>query len=364
MSQAVFIQDYGVWLPTGDSARGLLCATLAGVPAVNVEKTLALAVGDDTRAHNPCLAVLPEEMDLQEQLEERLEALAESCEQILVTLPDVEQERHRRLLALLESLSLSDKIKDRLLIHRQGACYGPFADLLAALRSGDVASFALLGVDSLVHPTTLQHYAAAGTLRTDKLADGVALGEGMAWCRFTREAGPYRWQNESRGTEPNHAAITPIALAGLADTLAYLVPEAPLPRPSLIVHSRAQTPKDDLEWHHARQRLWPQRLAPRVNLAMRKGELDAPQPEPQPYQQQLKPALQVGELGAAALPAAIALACERLGWPLQPAEQALVVDRGDNGERFAALIDHCREAQEGSVRQKQNKSAQRTGSEQ
>lgn len=353
MKQAVFVQDYGVCLPTGDSARGLLCAALAGVPAVRLEKTLALAVGDDSRAHHPCLAVLPDALDLQAQLDAQLAVLADTCDQVLLVLPDIKQERYRRVSGWLDDVERSDGAQEKWIISHQTDGHAQFARLLVALREGSVASFALLGVDSLSHPATLQHYAAAGRLRTDKSADGAALAEGLAWCRFTAMAGRYRWESESTGVEPNHATLAPVALTGLADTLASLVPEGKLPRPSLVVHSRAQTQQDDLEWHHASQRLWPQRLSARANLAMRKGELDAPQPDPQPHQQHIKPALQVGDLGAAALPAAIALACERLSWPLQPTEQALLLDNGDQGERFAALMRHCPAAEKAAEKSEQ-----------
>lgn len=333
MSQRVFVQEHGMLLPSGDSAQALLCATLAGVSAVSVIKDIAVAVGSDPRAHLPRLACMPDSAEWEEYLLQAIEARLARSDLLLLVMPEEGEPQYGWIAEVVSQADPDGKIEQV-----SGA---RLATVLAGhvdhLRAGEWASLSVLGVDSLVHPVSVMQRAGAGLLQTDKFPDGRAAGEGFAWFTLTTQPAPVEWISHAAGSEPQVAEQIPASFAGLAETIRS-IPEAQPSRPRLIIHARAQTPQDDLEWHHASQRLWPNRLAPRDNLAMRKGERDAPQPAAPPWQQHLKPAAVVGELAAAAMPMAVALACERLCWPLSPAHEALVVDAGEQQSRLAVQL--------------------------
>lgn len=334
MTRPVHVAGYGVFLPSGETTGALLSACLAGVSAINVIKDLAVAVGNDYRAHLPRLACLPDTIAWEESLQEVLQALLALPHPVLLITPDNGAPQWPWIENVLSQ------------VDPQGRCQRVaetgMAEVLvrqvARLRAGEIDGLSVLGVDSLTHPVTVMDLAAAGALQTDKLPDGRAAGEGFAWFTLSAGHGPVGWQSEAAGVEPYAGAMQPPALQGLSDTLQALSQKEAMPRPRIIVHARAQTPQDDLEWHHASQRLWPSRLPPRDNLAMRKGEHPAPQPATPPWQQHFKPANVVGEVGAAGFPMAVALACERLCWPLVPVDQTLIVDAGVQQARCAVLL--------------------------
>lgn len=334
MSRPVYVQESGVLLPSGDSASALLCATVAGVSAVNVVKELAVAVGSDNRAHLPRMACFSDEVEWEDNLALILEGLLAVGQPVLLIAPDKNAPQSRWIQEVLAQSNLAERVEQ---ISAEGL--GKMLSLqVRRLRAGEISGVSVLGVDRQVHPVNVMQQAADAKLQTDKLPDGRAAGEGFAWFTLGSEPAAVQWLSEAAGAEPNAQAGVPVSLQGLADTLSALSLEEELRRPRLIIHARAQTPQDDLEWHRASQRLWPNRLAPRDNLAMRKGQKAGPQPPSPPWQQHLKPAHAVGELGAAALPMAIALACERLCWSLTPAHEALVVDAGNHTHRSAVWL--------------------------
>lgn len=334
MSRPVFVSEYGVLSPGGDSPLALLSATLSGVSAVNVIKDLAVAVGSDYRAHFPRLACLPGALEWEDRVELALRHLLDQSHPVLLITPD---QGAPQFSWMRDVLSLADP-EGRLEWVTVDALASVLSRQVIRLRAGEISALSVFGLDSLVHPVNVMQLAASAQLQTDKLPDGRAVGEGFAWFTLSCQPAPVEWLADAAGVEPNAGEMMPASLLGLADTISALKEDGELPRPRLIIHARAQAPQDDLEWHHASQRLWPARLAPRENLAMRKGEQQAPQPAPPPWQQHLKPAKVTGELGAAAFPMAIALACERLCWSLAPAPQALVVDAGAQQARCAVWL--------------------------
>ncbi|MDX1804748.1 MAG: hypothetical protein R3292_11750 [Alcanivorax sp.] len=332
----VFIRDYGVCLATGGQPRALLCAVLAGIPAVTTERQLALRMGSDNRPHFPGTAALPDTLALASALEVLLARLPNATDRVLVIVPDQHRARYAYIRSLLADLPGEQQARIQPLSETGLAQQLP--QRIAELADGEAGEMLLLGMDSLLDITSLQDYADHGQLRSDKNSEGRALGEGLAWLVLSNREGRVQWQDQVIGHESCHGMTGPAPFRALATMLNGLADEQKARRPSLVIQSRAQTASDALEWHYTCQTLWPSRLSPRANLAMRKGELSAPQPDPLPPMQVLKPALALGELGAASLPMALVLACERMQWRHQPVGDALVVDAGEDGQRIAIQL--------------------------
>lgn len=228
-------------------------------------------------------------------------------------------------------------------------------ETLGRMQQGHSTSLLIVAIDSLVNTSTLNERLPHHDVRTTDNAHGRVLSEGL--CALWLEAVP---NDDSMGdgtltlsppistTEPDdqlpdqrwHSALAQACSEALGSP-APGDPADPTPRPALVMLARAQTMTDELIWYQTNSTLWPLRLSPRANLAMRKGEQDAPQPDPLPAQEILRPAQVLGDTGVSTLPLAIILAAERLRCPQQPASQCLLLDNIGR-QRLALLVNHQR----------------------
>lgn len=227
------------------------------------------------------------------------------------------------------------------------------ADILSRMQQGHTTSLLIVAIDSLVNTSTLNERLPHHDVRTTDNAHGRVLSEGL--CTLWLEAvpdnapltdGTVTLECPTIAAEPDdqlpdqrwHDALAQAGAQALGAP-APGDPANPTPRPGLIMLARAQTMVDELVWYQANSSLWPLRLSPRANLAMRKGEQDAPQPDPLPTQEILRPAQVLGDTGVSTLPQAIILAAERLRCPRQPATQCLLLD-SIGRQRLAMLVNH------------------------
>ncbi|MBA3980213.1 MAG: hypothetical protein C0462_06370 [Alcanivorax sp.] len=219
------------------------------------------------------------------------------------------------------------------------------------LEQGHRPDLLLVAVDSLINPAVMNTHVAHHDARTTANPHGRVLSEALCvlWLQAVDpEADPdvgelsldrLSISNEPDDTWPDrrwHQALANAAAQALGvDTPGDL--SNPTPRPAHIMLARAQTMTDEMIWYQTHSSLWPLRLSPRDNLAMRKGEKPAPQPEPLPPQQVMRPAMTLGDTGAATLPVAIILATQWMRNPENLGQPCLLLDHVER-QRLAVLI--------------------------
>ncbi|MBA3981062.1 MAG: hypothetical protein C0462_10725 [Alcanivorax sp.] len=324
MTATLYITDYGVMLPTGNHPGALLAATLGGQQCARIEDTLMVPTANG--AAMPVIAQAPSgQPGLIEQARERLAQWHD--QPVLLVLPASDQHQHSRLYG-----ALKPAIGPHVRITSPCQLAEPLEQLAQQLTARDMASptnsAMVLAVDDLLTQDALLSLHQDGELRTDQQPLGRVPSQGMAWFELrsddaTPDTAPdavIQWLAHGAGQETNFQYIGVAPLQGLANSIKQcLHGEATPNRPEVVVHARAQTPAEQLEWYHARQRVWPDdRHLPPMEL--------------------LSPALTHGDLGAASLVAAVVTACERLRFPLKPAQDALVIDTAEHGSRIAVAL--------------------------
>ena len=317
MSLPLHISDYGVLLPAGNHPGALLAAVLAGQACTRIEDTLMVPT-----ANGPAVPVTARPPTALPGLLEHARTLLAPWQDtpVLLVLPDPTHTRYRRLLAALDP-ALGPHC--HLTSPRQLA--EALTQQLQHLHAGEHSVLTVLALDDLLTQDALLALNQTGTLRTDQQPLGRAPAQGMAWFRLCADdpgTGDtvIRWLGHSASEEPNADQIGSAPLLGLANAVTQcLAHDAAPERPEVVVHARAQTQAEQLEWYHARQRVWPndQHL---------------------PAMELLCPALTCGDLGAASLVAGVVTACERLRFPLKPATDTLVVDSAEQGSRIALAL--------------------------
>ena len=351
---AICISHYALQAPTGDLPAGLHRACQAGLTAYQAHRDHT-APDPISGAPTPLmLAQLPNDDDapafhperllpvLDPFIETNLDALQDS--QLLLCLPATSRARH----ALLERTLLP-------WLHKRLAQVGPLPDTdvtdpqhlparlasqIDRLMAGQIPSLTLIGLDSLLNEATLVERQPDNDLRTTTWAHGRVLSEAIALVRFQNGDDNTDGALSCTGLahDRDNGESRPLALARATRRALYC--DGSVPRPDRLVLTRAQRREDELHWYHTHTDLWPVRLSPRDNLAMRKGEKTAPQPDLPPPLHILRPALTLGDTGAASLPLALITACEALRFSLCPARTALVLDSPGNGHQLALHLQH------------------------
>ena len=316
MNAALYITDYGALLPTGNHPGALLAAVLAGQTCTRMEDTLMVPASRG--AAMPVTARLPAPLPGLLDLTLRLLASWQDAP-VLLVLPDPAQRQHH---------SLFTTLKPAVHAHCHLTTPRQLPDALAwqaqRLHTGEHTCLTVLAVDDLLTRDCLLALNQSGALRTDQHPLGRAPAQGLAWFQLTAAKSDtdtnIAWRGLHANEEPNHNQIGSAPLHGLAHCLKQCLEDESTPaRPEVVVHARAQTQAEQLEWYHARQQVWPD-------------------DRQQPAMELLCPALTHGDLGAASLAAAVVLACERLRFALKPATDALVIDTTEQGGRLALTL--------------------------
>lgn len=194
------------------------------------------------------------------------------------------------------------------------------------------------GVDSLVDPPSCTELALAGRLMTLGGVEGLVPGEGAAYLVLQVAKIPAANSQQKTLAQIQAAAQFPEPHAGMADSkpmtglgaamqqaLAQAGRQGEKPG-GLVLPLGAET-CGSLEWYQATQTVWP----PTKN-----ENPEAKTQEVQPEEFLLHLAL--GELGAATLPFALALACALFEFEYPVLETILACDAGDDPHRGAILL--------------------------
>lgn len=321
MTKRIHISDRGLSVTCGQNATDLLHATLSQLN-LSQEDENTLIESEDGGVHHPVFSRLPdhpsEEMLIDEVLDQ-LEQLSRTSDQLWLLLPDASQPNYPPLHLALYGKQLPsnctplspEQLGERL----QQGCQ--------TLRQGGLNRLTLLGVDSLTSLSVAQYYLQNQRLRTQDYADGQILGQGWAWFTLSNEPAPQEPVVEWKQAAIQQAPLRDADGLPSGQMLAACIqkaleqPEQPLAKPHVWLHASRHTPEADLETFLAHRQLWSTKGTPFQNL------------------QHLLPARTLGNLGVAALPMAINLACERLFFPLQPVQEILLMDSQPDGTRLA-----------------------------
>lgn len=358
------IVGVGLHCPAGDQAFALFGAVAAGLSCARKDPYLS-AASPDGLGEAPVLRVQHESVQALEPAQRMQQSLAQALEQALTPQGRVLGDLGKSLCVVLVPGS----------IHSRGQCLGtdswhrqisliqgwPEAAQIRVIEQTQSATAHLLeliqdeaacpwdtlifgAVDSLVDELTCQELARAGRIRTQQ-SDGVLPGEaasvlilqrgeqaaGRALAKLTALAvapEPHPGQADSRAlTGLGQAMEAAIALADMA----------PADLDALVLTLGTDTAAM-LEWYQTETRLWPTRLGEAEQVAIALGE-QAPQAAPDPkLPERLNLNLTLGEIGAASLPVAVALACERLGYGYPGIRHCLVTEGGALSQRGALLL--------------------------
>lgn len=319
MATEVHVTDYGVSLAIGNTANEVMLASMADLPVLTPDSNLLLSSTDHEESHHPVLlrhsynsAILLEEACL------ALKGKASNSGLTLLLLPSESDPQYPEIKASLKSMIGAPEVKavppHQLQKHLEPA--------LTSLQQGDIEQLTVFGLDSMAGTAVMSDWLEQGKLRTQLNPDGRAVGEGFGWFTLSRkepdEQQPaIRWRSGKCISEPTERGNGSREHHGLALSLQPLLQHIGK-EPDTWVYSRRQTPLDDLEALMAFQYHW--------------GNTKQKQLE------QLCPARKTGDLGAAALPVAVALACERLAFERYKKSSALVSDSHPDGRHFSLLL--------------------------
>ncbi len=374
-SPALTIVDAQVVSFAGTTLEALHAAVLAGMSGATLQTSSVYAVGDEYAEASPVLAAT---MTLQgttrreillELIYYALSPLMARTQQgvddmplvsILLPMQEVPYVRaqaidfeamKRDLCAAIPELD-PDKLK--LVPHHTGAI-AELIRLQQQLVEGKAKQAILCGADSLINGLTYQMMAEAETLATKNKTDGIVPGEGAAALLFQQpgfEQAPNKpllanLHAMANVEEPNVGKASQLPVTGAAEALRLSSRAAPawLNETPLILTGGAQGVSDDLEWHQLERLLWSDTLDEQQRIAMTLGEVDAPVPKARPRPQQLNLASVMGEVGAAALPLQLAVACEHFHYQASMARYGFakarplfVLENGDYPIRAAICL--------------------------
>jgi 3-oxoacyl-[acyl-carrier-protein] synthase-1 len=218
---------------------------------------------------------------------------------------------------------------------------GPVAQLIEVCRELAENTWETVvfgGVDSLVDPVTCTELALAGRLMTAGGFEGLVPGEGAAYLVLQAAKMPSgksqpmtlaQIQAAAQAPEPHADMADSKPMTGLAAAIQQTLAQAGLQPENLggVVLPLGAETCGTLEWHQAHQKVWP----------ARKNENSAAETQTE-TREELLPHLTLGELGAATLPFALALACARFEFEHPPLETILACEAGDDKHRGAILL--------------------------
>lgn len=315
----VYVIDSGVALATGHHVSDLLLATMADLHLLVTDTDLQVIQPGWEEVQAPVLLGYPAGHEL--LLDEAYTALQEKINEgfpILLLLPNKKDPQYDFIRStfsallvncqLLKAITLTDLPDD-------------MSRLINDLKQGTLEQFTVFAIDSLVGSALFSAWPSNDPLRTQKYPNGRAAGEAWGWFTLSRVA-PQQpaiiWQGGHWSSDPRVAHNETHEYHGLALSVEPLIQQGVLEKPDVWIYSRRQTPRDDLEAFMAFQYHW--------------GSADFNELE------QLCPARQLGDLGVAAFPVVVALACERLNFAFYPKKSVLASDSQCNGTHFSFLL--------------------------
>ncbi|RUO33726.1 hypothetical protein [Aliidiomarina soli] len=321
MQTNIYVTDYGVLLATGMKTEALLLATMARLPLMKVDPTTPLLRPGDAESHLPVQLTCCDNPEfLWEAVNDVVQQKANTNHSVILMLPDpAEPQGDEVNQGVSESIDVPG-----VTTAYPGQLFTQFERALDQLQRGDIDLLTCIGVDSLVSHPLMAEWLRSGRLRTQQYPDGRAVGEGMGWFTLGLQPGqdgavqfyPGAWTSE-----PVHQRSK--EYQGLALSVAPFVQSILTEEPDSWVYSRCQTPDDTLQAFMGFQYHWGNRNYKRL--------------------EQLFPARQAGDLGVAAWPVAVALACERLAFTPSPKQTAIVSESHPDGQHRSVLLRSERE---------------------
>lgn len=226
--------------------------------------------------------------------------------------------------------------------------------LLAPLRAGESDAVIFGGADTLVNDRTCHELSESFRLLTTESANGLVLGEAAAYLIIESTA-PKADASRVLGTiesiaaapEPHVHQAKRERLDGLFNSLDAALKLATYNANDLsaIIQSLGAETTGEREWHAVLQRLYPKRLPEQQRVAMMLGEVDAPDIPDNERTPELRPYVALGDIGAAALPVSLALACAKFehdksfaAYGFEPPGAVAVCEAGDWPMRGAVIL--------------------------
>lgn len=316
----IYVIGSGVALATGRHASELLLATMADLNLLVTDTDLQVIQPGWEEVQTPVLLGYPAGHEL--LLDEAYTALQEKINEgfpILLLLPDKKDPQYDFIRStfsallvncqLLKAITLTDLPND-------------MSRLINDLKQNTFEQFTVFAVDSLVGSALFSAWPSNDPLRTQKHPNGRAAGEAWGWFTLSRVVPQQQpaivWQGGHWCSNPIATDNEAYEYQGLALSIEPLIQQGILEKPDVWIYSRRQTPRDDLEAFMAFQYHW-------GNTGFHELE-------------QLCPARQIGDLGVAAFPVVVALACERLNFSFYPKKSVLASDSQGNGTHFSFLL--------------------------
>lgn len=343
---ALVVSALGVCCRSGDQPFALFGAVATPMSGAEADAQLSLAVPEgegDAQVLTARFAALGDHEDPHE----RMGLLAESAlGQALKSLP--EEFNWERLLILtlvpdgrnpraLTSPALQQLHMDlsrlraglsRAVFRFVSCADGAVSQLQAVcgeMKQGEWRAVLFGGVDSLIDLVTCTLLAQEDRIATTHNSEGLVPGEGAAYVLLQQEpasAPLARLAGIGCAVEPHAGAAADKRMTGLAAAIADCLAGRRLSPSSLdcVVAPHDGSLSGALEWHQTIETLYPRRESAPRNFEV------------------LLPYRSFGELGAAALPMALVLACARFEFDHPVVRRVMVCETGDFAQRGAVLL--------------------------
>jgi len=203
------------------------------------------------------------------------------------------------------------------------------AKCIVELHQGQWDALLFGGADSLTDRGTVQALAANGRCRTDKHPEGTLPGEGAAYLLLEKQetdrpclaliVGLGHALEENAGKAANRP------MTALTESIEQALDQAqhtPTQVETMVLPMPGDPPAT-LEWHQVKRKLWAQ--TDDSNYRM----------------EELLPQVTIGHTGAAELPLALALGCERFNFNYPSVERLLVCEIGPSQARGAVFLKNA-----------------------
>ncbi len=200
------------------------------------------------------------------------------------------------------------------------------ARCIVELHQGQWDALLFGGADSLTDRGTVLALAANGHCRTDKHPEGTLPGEGAAYLLLEKQETdrPCRALIAGLGhaLEENAGKAANCRMTALTESIEQALDQAQHSPTQVetIVLPMANDPPATLEWHQVKRKLW--------------AETD----DSNHQMEELLPQATIGDTGAAELPLALALGCERFDFNTPSVERLLVCEVGQGAPRGAVFL--------------------------
>lgn len=272
---------------------------------------------------------------------------------VLTMLPSLTQCRARSITTPAQVSSLKEVVLDgaeldfRFGDAGRGASYY-LATLCHALDTGRLDAVIFGGVDTLVDDSTCEQWLEQDLLKIRGSAYGSIPGEGAAYCvlravdAMVEEERPLaRVASVAHALEPHAGSPETRRLTALSDCLRQALTAAELEADQIggFVHATSSTePAAELEWLQASQALLRVELTEEQQNELMRGHITLEDLPQAPRPPRFKMGGTVGDVGAAAMPMQLALACGRFRAQTPYAGSLVVCETDASGARGAVVL--------------------------